>query len=101
MVLGHVDSVGSVEALYREKDDWRFMFSYPPAFHRYVVEKGSIAVDGISLTPFQVTDETFQCAVIPQTFKMTNLQYRAVGDPVNLEFDVLAKYVERVMHRVH
>jgi len=77
------------------------MFSYPARFAAYLVEKGSVAIDGVSLTPFNVTDETFQVAVIPQTYRATALQDRHVGDPVNIEFDIVAKYVERMMKDVH
>lgn len=101
IVLGHIDTVGRTTALRREREGWRLIISYPPEFRRYLVEKGSVAVDGISLTPFDTTGATFCCAVIPETFTATNLQDRAVGDPVNIEFDILAKYVERMMGHVH
>jgi riboflavin synthase len=65
------------------------------------VEKGSIAVDGISLTPFSITGTTFQCAIVPHTFEKTTLNERSVGDAVNLEFDILAKYVAEVTGRAH
>jgi len=101
IVLGHVDTVGRTKTVTREREGWRLVISYPPEFRRYMVEKGSIAVDGISLTPFAITGTTFRCAVIPSTFAATNLQDRVVGDPVNIEFDILAKYVEGMMRRVH
>lgn len=101
IVLGHVDTVGRVKAIVHEREGRNITFSYPPEFSRYMVEKGTVAVDGISLTPFQVTGATFCCAIIPKTLKATNLQGLSVGDPVNIEFDILAKYVERVMRRVH
>ena len=101
IVLGHVDAVGRTKALAREREGWGLVISCPPEFGHYIVEKGSIAVDGISLTPFAVTGATFRCAVIPSTFASTNLQDRVVGDPVNIEFDILAKYVEGMMRRVH
>jgi len=100
IVLGHVDTVGRTKALTREREGWRLVISCPPEFRRYIVEKGSIAVDGISLTPFAITGTTFRCAVIPSTFAAKNLQDRVVGDPVNIEFDILAKYVEGMMRRV-
>lgn len=101
IVLGHVDTIGKVQEARREGQGWRFMFSYPARFAAYLVEKGSVAIDGVSLTPFNVTDETFQVAVIPQTYRATALQDRHVGDPVNIEFDIVAKYVERMMKDVH
>jgi riboflavin synthase len=65
------------------------------------VEKGSVAVDGISLTPYGLNGSTFRCAVIPETYERTALQDRRSGDPVNLEFDVVAKYVEGMVTRVY
>jgi riboflavin synthase len=99
-VLGHVDAVGRVRGLARERGAWSLTVSFPPSGHRYIVDKGSIAVDGISLTPFDVGEDSFRCAVIPETLERTNLRERRAGDPVNLEYDVLAKYVERMMRHV-
>jgi len=99
-VLGHVDAVGRIRSLYREKEAWTLIVSFPPAGHRYVVDKGSIAVDGISLTPFDVREDSFRCAIIPETFEKTCLRERRPDDPVNLEYDILAKYVERMMRDV-
>jgi riboflavin synthase len=101
LVLGHVDAVGRIQALYREGGGWILIISYPSAFCRYVAEKGSIAVDGISLTPYSVEGNGFRCSVVPETYAKTTLQDRSSGDPVNLEFDVLAKYVERTARFVH
>jgi len=101
MVLGHVDCVGHVAALVRERTGWTLHVSYPGEFARYVAEKGSVAVDGISLTPFAVQPGSFRCAIVPETYENTTLRDRRSGDPVNLEFDVLAKYVERMMRDVH
>ncbi len=100
IVLGHVDTVGRIKAIRRERENWSFIVSYPAEFRSYVVEKGSIAVDGISLTPYALTGTTFRCAVIPTTFNGTILKDRRVGDPVNIEFDILAKYVEGMIRRV-
>ncbi len=101
IILGHVDTVGKVHVVRRDRDGWRFVFSYPTEYRAYVVDKGSVAVDGISLTPFDATERTFQVAVIPQTYEATVLQDRRVGDPVNIEFDILAKYVEGMVKHVH
>ncbi len=101
MVLGHVDAIGRIQALYREASSWILIVSYPAAFLRYVVEKGSIAIDGISLTSYGLNGNTFRCSIIPETHERTTLHDRKSGDPVNLEFDVLAKYVERMMPFVH
>jgi riboflavin synthase len=100
IVLGHVDTIGRIKAIYREQENWNLIVFYPAEFRRYVVEKGSIAVEGISLTPYAVTGTTFRCAVIPTTFNATTLKDRRVGDPVNIEFDILAKYVEGMITRV-
>ena len=98
VVQGHVDGTGEVVGI-DELDDgsWRFTFSLPPELVNYVVEKGSIAIDGISLTVAAVTPTTFSIAIIPHTFAVTAMGRRAVGDTVNLEADVLAKYVERLV----
>jgi len=101
LVLGHVDTIGRISALYRDGDAWALHVSFPPSFAQYVAEKGSIAVDGISLTCFAVEPDVFRCSVIRETMERTTLSERHSGDPVNLEFDILAKYVERTMTNVH
>ena len=99
-VLGHVDATGRIKAIERTREGWEFVLSYPPTYQHYIIEKGSIAVDGISLTPYGAIAETFRCAVIPETFQKTNFQDRTAGDVVNLEFDILAKYIEWLMSHV-
>ena len=96
-VQGHVDAVGKVLAIQADGDFavWRFLL--PDSIERYVVEKGSIAVDGISLTVASLTSEAFEVALIPHTLENTNLRTRQIGDEVNLECDVLAKYVESML----
>jgi riboflavin synthase len=97
LVQGHVDGVGAIVA--REPaDDWEVLrFSLPPELARYVVEKGSITVDGVSLTVMEVTADTFSVGLIPTTLKLTVLGAKSVGDPVNLEVDIIAKYVEKML----
>ncbi len=97
LVQGHVDGVARIVS--REPADaWEVLtFSLPPQLARYVVEKGSIAVDGVSLTVMAVTDDTFSVGLIPTTLKLTVLGVKQVGDPVNLEVDVMAKYVEKLL----
>ena len=97
LVQGHVDGVARIIA--REPaDDWEVLrFSLPADLARYVVEKGSITVDGVSLTVMAVDDESFSVGLIPTTLKLTVLGAKAVGDPVNLEVDVIAKYVEKAV----
>ena len=101
LVLGHVDTVGRIRALVRERSGFTLHVSYPGEYSRYVVEKGSVAVDGISLTTFAIDPGAFRCAIVPETYEQTTLQDRRGGDPVNLEFDILGKYVERMMSHVH
>ena len=97
LVQGHVDGVG--EVLSREPaQQWETVrFRLPATLARYVVEKGSITVDGVSLTVAEVGDDWFTVGLIPTTLSLTTLGARAVGDPVNLEVDVLAKHVERLL----
>lgn len=97
IVQGHVD--GTATVLERVPGDrWEVVtFTLPADLARYVVEKGSITVDGVSLTVSAVTDDTFSVSLIPTTLALTTLGRRAVGDVVNLEVDVLAKYVERLL----
>lgn len=92
LVQGHVDAVGHVVA---PVPDLRVQM--PEGLMRYVVEKGSITVDGVSLTVVDVLDDGFTVAVIPHTAEVTTLGVRAPGDPVNLEVDVMAKYAERLL----
>jgi len=97
LVQGHVDGVARIIA--REPaDEWEVLrFSLPPSLSRYVVEKGSITVDGVSLTVMAVDDDSFAVGLIPTTLKLTVLGSKAVSDPVNLEVDVIAKYVEKML----
>jgi riboflavin synthase len=98
LVQGHVDAVGTVRERAPLPDgSTRMAFAAPDAVLRYVVEKGSIAVDGISLTVAAVGADAFEIAVIPHTLAVTTLGARRPGDPVNLEVDVVAKYVERLL----
>ncbi len=97
LVQGHVDGVGQILA--REPaEQWETVrFSLPPRLARYVVEKGSITVDGVSLTVAAAGDDWFSVGLIPTTLTLTVLGTKRVGDPVNLEVDVVAKYVERLL----
>ena len=98
LVQGHVDAVGTLCRRTPEDDgSQRVEFAAPPEIVRYVVEKGSIAVDGVSLTVAAVHDDGFAVAVIPHTLAVTTLGTKDDGDPVNLEVDVVAKYVERLL----
>ncbi|MFG2013232.1 riboflavin synthase [Micromonospora sp. NPDC048868] len=97
LVQGHVDGVGEVIAREPAAQWETVRFRLPAALARYVVEKGSITVDGVSLTVAGVGADWFAVGLIPTTLKLTTLGARGVGDPVNLEVDVLAKYVERLL----
>jgi riboflavin synthase len=98
-VQGHVDAVGSVRRVDAGGDGTRLWVDAPPEILRYVVEKGSIAVDGTSLTVSALDDAGFEVALVPHTLAATTLGELAPGDPVNLEPDVLAKYVEKLVAR--
>ena len=98
VVQGHVDGTGAVQRIEQLDDgSYLFTFSLPAELGVYVVEKGSIAVDGVSLTVADVTPTTFSIAIIPHTHAVTAMGRRRVGDTVNVEADVLAKYVERLV----
>ena len=94
-VLGHVDGTGSVVAMDPEGDSWRYSVRVPDDMAKYVVPKGSITVDGISLTIAHWENNVAEIAVIPFTYEHTNIRDRKPGDTVNLEADVLGKYIER------
>ena len=96
-VLGHVDTIGRVTRLTPEGESWWFGVDVPEEFARYVVPKGSITIDGISLTIASWHDNIAEVAVIPYTYQHTNIHDRRPGDAVNLEGDVLGKYVERYL----
>ena len=97
IVQGHVHGTGQILARV-PGDRWEVVqFSLPTELSRYVVEKGSITVDGVSLTVSGVTDDTFSVSLIPTTLELTTLGRRRAGDLVNLEVDVIAKYVERLL----
>ncbi|MHB8540178.1 MAG: riboflavin synthase [Candidatus Acidiferrales bacterium] len=96
-VQGHVDAVGRVERMNPEGDNWWLGVRVPEDLRRYVAEKGSLAVDGISLTVARWHDDIAEFAIIPHTRANTNLREITVGDSVNLECDILAKYVESLL----
>jgi riboflavin synthase len=94
-VLGHVDAVGRVAHLRAEGENWWYGLEVSPDFARYIVPKGSITIDGISLTVARWQFPLVEIAVIPYTYEHTNLRDRKPGDAVNLEGDILGKYIER------
>jgi len=101
IVQGHVDGTGRVRAIERQGDDVRFAVDCEPEFAAWLVPKGSIAIDGVSLTLVQVGAAGFDVALIPHTLVATNLADRQPGDRVNLEADVLGKYVQKYLERLH
>jgi len=97
IVQGHVDGRGEFVSVEDLGESWTLRFLYPDELARYLVFKGSIAVEGISLTVAALTDSYFEVAIIPKTWAVTNLSQLKTGDPVNLEVDVIAKYIERLL----
>lgn len=97
IVQGHVDGVGRITRIEQIDEDWVFTFSLPNDLPKFTVKKGSIAIDGISLTIADLEDTTFSVAIIPATYDLTTLSSASVGDPVHIEVDVIAKYVERLL----
>lgn len=97
IVQGHIDGVGTVRSVVPEGTGVRLAVDVPDGIHRYIVEKGSITVDGVSLTVASRTEEGFEIALIPHTLAVTTLGRLASGDRVNLEADMVAKYVEALV----
>ncbi len=97
LVTGHVDAVGRVKEKRQEGNSWRIFIEAPDASLRTIIKKGSIAVDGISLTVADVDKGVFSIAMIPHTAKLTTLGFKGAGDSVNLETDIIGKYVERLL----
>ncbi|MFQ5793510.1 MAG: riboflavin synthase [Candidatus Bipolaricaulia bacterium] len=93
LVLGHIDTVGRILGIQPEGNTHLLSVQVDETFDHYLIEKGSVALDGISLTVFNVRAGRFDIAIIPHTYRNTNLQHRQIGDRVNVEFDVLGKYV--------
>ena len=98
IVQGHIDTISNIESIEAVGSDHRLEVALPESFSQYIVFKGSIAVDGISLTVAELHHESFVIWIIPQTWQVTNLPQKKAGDRVNLEFDLIAKYVERMLH---
>lgn len=95
-VMGHVDCTGNVTAIEPIGQDYRIEVEIPENYTRYCIDKGSVCIDGISLTIASINGNRLEFWITPHTFKRTNLQTRKVGDPVNIEVDMLAKYVEKL-----
>ena len=97
IVQGHVDARGQFTGVEDHGESWTVRIAYPKEIGRYLVFKGSVAVEGISLTIAALTDEYFEIAIIPKTWEVTNLSHLKPGDDVNLEVDVIGKYVEKLL----
>ena len=99
IVQGHVDARGKLVSVTDLGESWNVRIDYPKDIARYLVFKGSVTVEGISLTIANLTDDYFEVAIIPKTWELTNLSHLRPGDDVNLEVDIIAKYVERMMKK--
>lgn len=95
LVQGHVDATGICTRKIEKEGSWEFEFQFPRKFAELVIEKGSISLNGISLTAFNVKKRSFKVAIIPYTFEHTNMKSIRIGDQVNLEFDMIGKYLLR------
>lgn len=99
IVQGHVDQTGTVKSVKETNGSWLFDFEYDPSLGNITVEKGSVCVNGVSLTCFNAINNGFTVAIIPYTYEHTNFKARKAGDTVNLEFDILGKYVKRLLEK--
>lgn len=99
IVQGHVDQVGLVKSVRDNNGSWLFEFNYDSSDQNITVEKGSIAVNGVSLTSFNARTAEFSVAIIPYTYDHTNFKYLKRGNSVNLEFDIVGKYIRRLMEK--
>jgi riboflavin synthase len=95
LVSGHVDGTGVLKGIKREGRSWLIQINIDPSLSRYLIEKGSIAVDGISLTITSCSDNSFSVAIIPETTRQTTLLRKKVGDTVNVEIDMISKYIKK------
>lgn len=96
-VLGHIDTTGKIESIKELSNSHWMTISFPDKFKKYLIYVGSVAIDGVSMTVAELKENTFSVGIIPHTWKETIFSEKNVGDTVNLEFDVLGKYVERIM----
>jgi riboflavin synthase len=96
IVQGHVDCTAECIAIIEKAGSWEYSFTFPEKFAALIIEKGSVTVNGISLTCFNITDDSFTVAIIPYTFEHTNMCNLKKGDTVNIEWDVVGKYINRI-----
>ena len=97
LVQGHVDTTAYCLKVAQANGSWQFTFDFPPSFSTLLIEKGSISINGISLTIFNLNNKTFDVGIIPYTFNHTNINQLTEGSVVNLEFDMVGKYINRIM----
>ena len=97
IVQGHVDTVAICKKVITKEGSWEFIFAFDKQFSALVIEKGSICLNGISLTIFNVGEDCFTVAIIPYTYEHTNIQHIKIGNKINVEFDMIGKYVNRIM----
>lgn len=99
VVQGHVDGVGTIQSITQEGNSYLFVFNLPKDLAKYIVPKGSISVNGISLTVIDISDDSFSVGIIPHTWERTMLHTAKRGDSVNIEVDVIAKYIEKLLKK--
>lgn len=97
IVSGHIDGTGKIDSIKKDENAIWYNISIKPDLMKYIVEKGSIAIDGISLTVAEVGNSNFSVSIIPHTQKETNLGYKKLNDIVNIECDIIGKYVEKLL----
>lgn len=99
MVLGHVDTIGTITKIEPRESSWMFTISFPPSFTRYIVPVGSVAIDGVSLTVAELEENQIRVSIIPHTREHTVFKFRREGDNVNIEFDIIGKYIGHLLER--
>ena len=97
IVQGHVDDIGMCIKKVDQENSWLYTFEFSEKYSNLIIEKGSICVNGVSLTCFDVSDNKFTVAIIPHTYENTNFKYLKEGEAVNLEFDILGKYIKKIL----
>ena len=101
IVQGHVDCIGKTANIKDEDGSWLFTFSYPQKHRALIISKGSITLNGISLTVVSIDDEHVSVAIIPYTYEHTNLRHLKIGDAINIEFDIIGKYIANYMEKIN
>lgn len=98
IVQGHVDTTATCVSKTDNRGSWNYVFKIDPIFASLVIEKGSVCVQGVSLTCFNVTSDSFEVSIIPYTYDHTNFKFIEIGTEVNIEFDIVGKYIQRMQH---